>query len=435
MAIGSVPSRYPELIVRPRSSAEVAESVLTARSEGLGVAVRSGGHNWWGSSLRDHTMLLDLSALADVVVEARAHMASLGPGLTTGGLTAALEADGLGFPVGHCRNVGMGGYLLSGGLGWNGGSWGPACHNVISVEAVTADGVIITAADDAHPDMLWAARGAGPGFFAVVTRFDIRVFPAPRAIVTSTFAFPASAHDEVAGWLDDIAARLDRRLELSVAFGRAPSAIEELGIAAGKAVLVVTAVAFADSRSACNALLAPLELGVGSQGLAEKEARRETPQQALYELAGARLPRARLVAADCFWSTHAVSDLAPELVSALSRAPSAQSWILVTVSPPEGADVAPRPSAFAAAGRLYGTVYAVWEDAADGAANREWVADTMTSLWPLTSGRYVGEADLCAGPDAAESCFTPSAWRRLALVRELYDPEHLFAGYPLPSLP
>ena len=430
---GRVPQRYPELIVRPRSPDEVAEAIMAARAEGLGVAVRSGGHSWCGASLRDGTLLLDLSAMAGVSVDARARTAALGPGLTSGGLTTALEAHGLGFPAGHSRDVGMGGYLLSGGLGWNGGVWGPACHSVVAIEAVTADGAILTADDSNHADLLWAARGAGPGFFAVVTRFHVRVYPSPRSIVTSSFAFPASEHEEVAGWLDEIAADLDKRLELSVAFGRAPSAIEELGITAGQAVLVVTAVAFADSRSAADALLAPLESGVGRRGLAEKEARRETPQQALYELAGARLPAARQVAADCLWSTHALREVAPALVNALSKAPSPNSWILATVSPPGEQQVDPLPSAFAAAGRLYASVYAVWVDAADEAPNRRWIADTMAALSPLTSGRYIGEADLFATPDGAERFFTPSAWRRLARVREHYDPEHLFAGYPTTS--
>ncbi len=93
----------------------------------------------------------------------------------------------------------------------------------------------------------------------------------------------------------------------------------------------------------------------------------------------------------------------------------------------------PLPSASAAAGRLYASAYAVWDDAADEASNLRWVADTMTALSPLTSGRYIGEADLFARPDGAEQSFTPSAWRRLAQVRERYDPDHLFAGYPSAS--
>jgi len=425
-----VPRRYPELIARPRSLDEVAKAVMAARAEGLRVAVRSGGHSWCGASLRDGTLLVDLSALAAVRVETGARTADVGPGLTTSGLTAALEPHGLGFPAGHSRGVGLGGYLLNGGLGWNAGAWGPACHSVIAVEVVTADGAILTADDVNHADLMWAARGAGPGFFAVVTRFHVRVYPLPSSIVTSSFAFPASEHEEVAGWLDRIAADLDTRLELSVAFGHAPSAIEELGIAAREAVLVVTAVAFADSSSASHALLAPLESGVGRRGLAEKEARRETPQQALYELAGARLPATLHVAADCLWSVHTFRDVAPALVTALSQAPSQHSWILVTVSPPGEPYVDPLPSAFAAAGRLYASVYAVWEDQADEASNLRWVTDTTTALSPLTSGRYIGEADLFARPDGAERSFAPSAWRRLALVRERYDPEHLFSGYP-----
>src|SRR5262249_57100226 len=100
-----------------------------------------------------------------------ARTATIQPGVSSRELTSALAEHELAFPVGHCGHVGLSGFLLSGGLGWNSGVWGPACLSITEVEAVTADGRLTRADEGQNADLLWAARGAGPGLFAVVTRF------------------------------------------------------------------------------------------------------------------------------------------------------------------------------------------------------------------------------------------------------------------------
>lgn len=180
------PDRYPEAIVRVTSDHHVVDAVQMARTCGLQVAVRSGGHSWVGSPLRDDTILIDLSARTAVHIDAARRTATVEPAVTSIQLAEALAEHGLAFPVGHCASVGMGGYLLSGGLGWNSGAWGPACASVIGVDVVTADGEMIHATDDEHADLLWAARGGGPGFPGIVTRFHLALQPLPKAITTTT---------------------------------------------------------------------------------------------------------------------------------------------------------------------------------------------------------------------------------------------------------
>ena len=430
VAQARVPDRYPEVIVCPRTTQEAADGIAEARRLGLPVVCRAGGHSWYGSSLRDGALVLDLSALRELQVAPQERRLRAGPGAIMGDLTDALAARGLGFPAGHGRDVGVGGYLLSGGLGWNAGVWGPACHSLIGLEVVTADGCVVVADASAHGDLLWAARGAGAGFFAAVTGFDLRVYAAPRSVLSSAFVFPMSAVDDVGEWIQGIGASLDKRLELSLAFARAPAPINNLDIATGQPVVVVTAVAFTDSREDGLALLEPLERGVGRRGLQESEARRETPQQALYEITGARLPPARHVAADCLWTNADPDRLFATLREALVRAPGADSWILVSMCPPEPPEVDPVPSAFSSAGRLYIALYALWEQRDDAPVQEAWLAGVVEELEPLTAGRYVGEADLATRPEEAQRCYSPGAWRRLAAIRERYDPSHVFAWYP-----
>ncbi len=430
VASALLPERYPEIIVRARSVDDVVAAVRLSRRLGLHIVTRSGGHSWCAAALRDGGLLLDVSRLDDLRIDPEERRLTVGPGLATGALTSALAGHNLGFPAGHCRNVGLGGYLLAGGLGWNAGTWGPACHSVEAVEVVTAKGDVLVAGESRHADLLWAARGAGPGFSGVATAFTVRAYEAPRSTVSSSLAFPLAALADVAAWVEQLSRGLDRRLELSLALARAPAAIEALGIRGGDPVVVMTAVAFADSREECDDLLAPFEEGVGRRGFVEDEARRETPQHALYELTGARFPVGRRVAADCLWSDSEPSLLLGALGSALNVAPSASAWILVNVSSEQPPLVAPTPAAFSMTGRLYVAVYAVWEESEAAARNQAWLVETMRALEPLASGRYIGEVDLAAHPENARASFSPAAWRRLSAVRDHYDGDRLFGWFP-----
>lgn len=158
---GLKPERFPDVIVRAASQADVVAAVRTARSVGLRVAVRAGGHSWCGSPLRDGGMLIDVSGLRGCSVDPSSATATVQPGFTGRALVRELAPYELAFPAGHCGSVALGGYLLSGGLGWNSPALGPACVSVQQIEAVTADGDVVTCDTQQNPDLFWAARGAG----------------------------------------------------------------------------------------------------------------------------------------------------------------------------------------------------------------------------------------------------------------------------------
>ena len=172
---GRTPARYPGLIIQAEDAEDVVQALRLAEDRGLRVGVKSGGHSWAGNHLRDGGMLLDMSRLDQLVVDRAAMTAIVGPGFR--GITGALADQGLFFPGGHCPGVAVGGYLLQGGFGWNGRVHGPACMSVEAIDVVTANGELIHADEDDHPDLLWAARGSGPGFFGVVVAFHLRLYP------------------------------------------------------------------------------------------------------------------------------------------------------------------------------------------------------------------------------------------------------------------
>ena len=140
-----IPARFPDVIVSVTSDADVIEAVKLARSRGLRISIRAGGHSWIGTSLRDGGMLIDLSRLNGVTVDVAAQRATAEPAIKNTELVAALAQHELAFPAGHCPTVAIGGYLLAGGQGWNQGGWGIACSNVLAIDLVNAEGELITA--------------------------------------------------------------------------------------------------------------------------------------------------------------------------------------------------------------------------------------------------------------------------------------------------
>jgi FAD/FMN-containing dehydrogenase len=124
------PERYPDVIVQAASNRDVVEAVKFARENRFKVAVRGGGHAWCGTPLRKGGMLVDLLRLNEVKIDSAALTAAIQPFISNRDLMRALEPYQLAFPVGHCPQVKASGYLLSGGIGWNGSEWGHACASV-----------------------------------------------------------------------------------------------------------------------------------------------------------------------------------------------------------------------------------------------------------------------------------------------------------------
>src|SRR5947208_9102264 len=139
--------------------------------------------------------------------------ATVGPGVKCNELVAALAPHDLFFPAGHCPGVGLGGYLLQGGYGWNGRVHGPACMSVEAIDVVTADGELVRADGEQHADLFWAARGAGPGFFGVVTRFHLGLQPRPQAMMKSDYVYPIEVLDDVLRWIRTIQPSLPLNME------------------------------------------------------------------------------------------------------------------------------------------------------------------------------------------------------------------------------
>lgn len=416
------PPRYPDVIVRAASEPDVLTAVRLARSAGLRVTVRGGGHNWVGTSLRDGGMLIDLSQLDACAVDPASAMASVQPAARGRDIAAALAGHGLAFAVGHCGSVALSGFVLSGGLGWNPGAWGPACLGLEEIEAVTAAGEVVRCSEDENADLFWAARGAGPGFFAVVTRFLLRLRPLPKAITTSTYAFALPEVADVTSWVSEVAAVLPPTVELSVVLGTAPAT-------QGTKAVVVTATSFAGSRDEAARSLEAFH----ACPLAERSLTRVTKEPAtfdtLFEFSDAIWPPHHRYAADTLWSREELGALLPSLAGDVARAPSDKSVVLAIIPPAAPAGNPWPDMAFSMLGTSYAVGYAIWQDPAHDQANIRWLRETVGKVGPLATGHYIAETDLPAAPSRARRSFTPGTWERLRTGRARWDPDGVFHSY------
>ena len=193
--------RHPAIVARCASTSDVVAAIGFARSEGLTVAVRGGGHNVAGNATCDGGLVIDLSPMKAIRVDAEKRTVRAQGGLTWGELDAETQAFGLATTGGLVTTTGIAGFTLGGGIGWLMREHGLACDNLIGADLVTADGQTVHASETENPELLWGLRGGG-GNFGVVTEFEYRLHPV-TSIVGGLLAWPFEmARDVLRAWRD-----------------------------------------------------------------------------------------------------------------------------------------------------------------------------------------------------------------------------------------
>ena len=421
------PQRFPDVIVRATCVDHVQAATRLARARGLRVALRGSGHSWCGSPLRDGGMLIDLSRLCHRTIDPASATATVQPGVLGRELALTLEDHNLAFPTGHCPSVAVSGFLLSGGLGWNPGPWGPACAGVQEIEAVTADGELVRCSERENSELLWAARGAGAGFFAAVTSFRLGLHPLPRAIMTSRYVFRLADLDDVAHWMDEVAAVAPTSVELSIVLTTADEALTTERPA--PKVAVVTGTAFASSPEEAIRSLEPLRVCPIAERALLSEVDELASFDVLYAGSAALWPEGHRTAADTLWFREDCATLLSRVRHFVDNAPSDKSLVLVPMSPAGPSGVGLPDMAFSALGESYLVCYAIWKDPREDEANIRWLREMMRAIEPFGTGHYIAETDLLAAPFRAQRSFTPEAWERLRTLRAQHDPDGLFQPY------
>ena len=418
------PARYPDLIVQVASEDDVIETVNFAREQHMKIGIRGGGHNWCAAALQEGGILLDLSRLNQVEIDPEARVATAEPVVTNRYLARQLAGHGLAFPVGHCPCVPLSGFILNGGLGWNAGEWGISCFSLLSVDVVTADGNLVTASETENTELLWAARGAGPGFFGVATKYRVRLYPLPKAITTSTLMYPLGKLPEVVEWATETVNTLPSNVEFTLFLASAPPSVADRY----EKVCILSATAFADSDEEATEALSALAT-CPLEDCVMKDLHASTPFEVLFDNADRFWPEGKRYAVDTMWSTSPPLEVLTIVQDQFATAPSVHSMILCPILP-SLTDAPPLPdAAFSMVAPGYMAGYSIWEEAGQDQANIEWLRTLMVALEPQAVGCYVGESDIAANPSQVANSYASSNWERLQALRKKYDPNGIFHSY------
>ena len=216
-------NRYPTAIARCESAEDVAVAVTFAKAQGLDVSIRGGAHNTAGTAVCDEGLMIDLSALNEVIVDPEQRRATVGGGALLADLDAATQAYGLAAPAGLISHTGVGGLTLGGGMGWLTRRFGLSIDNLVAAQVVTAAGDVLRASDDENPDLFWAIRGGG-GNFGVVTSFEFQLHAVDPMVQLGLFFWPLAQGAEALRLARDVVASMPPDVNAVVGAVNAPPA-------------------------------------------------------------------------------------------------------------------------------------------------------------------------------------------------------------------
>ena len=406
-----LPDQFSAVIVQAACAEDVVGAVRLARERGFKISMRSGGHSWSCNHVRDGCLLLDLSRLDAVDIDPTLMLARVGPGARGNALDDLLAERDLFFPVGHCHGVGLGGYLLQGGFGWNSRVLGMACESVLAIDYVDANGELCHASSSENADMLWAARGAGPGFFGVVVRFHLQLYRRPPIIGGALAFYPGAQFSEVIRWARQVGPAVPAAVELMFVFSRG---------ADGHPGIMLIAAAFADSLASAERDLSFLDSRPDG---ADFKPFKPNSLALLTEMTMSHYPDSHNHIVDNLWTRASADELLPGLTRILDAAPPTPAhFIWVNWSPKR---VRPDMS-FSLEDDIYIAMYGIWKDAemADPVAN--WIERGMALLHRYSTGIQLADENL---ERRSAPFMAPDNYARLEILRSKFDPDSRFHSY------
>jgi FAD/FMN-containing dehydrogenase len=407
--------RRPAMIVRVADAADVARVIAYARETESELAIRSGGHSPAGHGVSEGGIVLDLSDMRGLEIDAGARTAWAGGGLTTGEYTKAAAEHGLATGFGDTASVGVGGITLSGGVGFLARKHGLTIDDLLAVELVTADGELLEVDADNHPDLFWALRGGG-GNFGVATRLKFRLQEV-GTVVGGILFLPATP-DVIAGFVAEAEAAPE---ELSTIANVMPAPpLPFLAPEHHGKLVVMAMVTYAGDVEAGQRAVAPL------RALAEPIADMVRPM-AFPEMYPPEDESYRPVAIARTMFLGGVERGTAETI--LERIRASSAMMAVTQLRVLGGAVARVPedaTAYAHRNsRIMANVAAMYGSADERPEHEAWVRELSAELHDGDDGAYAGFlAD--EGEERVRAAYPGATWERLTRIKAQYDPNNLF---------
>ena len=414
--------RRPALIIQCAGTADVVESVNFTRDRQLLLSVRGGGHNVAGNAMNDGGVVIDLSAMRGVHVDAKARIVRAGGGATWADVDREAQIFGLAVPGGIVSTTGIAGLTLHGGYGHLRRKCGLSIDNLQSVQIVTADGQVRTASSSENADLYWAVRGAGSNF-GVVTAFEFKAHPVgPIVQLCAPFYSLVEGGQALRGWRNFTANAPDEVSSLAVLWS-VPD-VEGFPAEIRRRPVVILASVYAGAPEDGARVMQPLrELGTPILDLSGP-----MPFTALQSAFDPFFPKGLLY----YWKSsnvHTLSDACIDtIVAAAVARPSELSDIPIWHLGGALGRVAHDATAYGRRDAPYlVTAEATWTNPADNDRNIQWARDLVGAMRPFSrGGLYLNFPGFGEEKEAMLRDAYGSNYDRLVALKNKYDPGNLF---------
>jgi FAD/FMN-containing dehydrogenase len=412
--------RRPALLARCAGTADVVAAVNLAREQRLPLSVYGGGHSVTGAAVCDAGICVDLRDMHAVDVDPDARIARVQGGATWGQFDAATQEHGLAVTGGRVSTTGVAGLALGSGSGWLERKYGFVCDNLVAVELVTADGRVVTASEDEHPELFWGVRGGG-GNFGIVTRFDLRVHPLGPIVLGGMLMHPAESARDLLSFFDGFIEDAPDEVGAALAFVSAPP--EDFVPEPVRGQPVIGAVCcYAGPVDEGEAAFRPLrEFGEGLDLVGPM------PYVAVQQLLDPANPKGM----QNYWTADFYDELPEKAFDVLAeygtQPVSPMTQIIVVPGGGAVARVDEEATAFGQRSARWNIHYlSMWPDPADTERNIAYTRDFAGAMKPWSTGRaylnFLGDEGL----GRVEAAFGPAKYARLQALKDEWDPENLF---------
>ena len=404
--------RRPALIAGCLGNADIVDAVNFARTHGLELAVRGGGHNVAGRAVCDDGLMLDMSLMKGIHVDPVRRTARAQGGVTWREFNRETQAHGLATTGGVISTTGIAGLTLGGGLGWLMAKHGLAMDNLVSAEIVTASGDILRTSKDENADLFWGLQGGG-GNFGAVSWLEYRLHPV-GTVTSGLIAHPFDRARDVLKFFREItSAVLPDDLTIFGALLHAPDGAQ----------IAVIIVCHCGPLAEAEAALQPIK----KFGTPILDSIGPTSYEETNRMLDAGFPRGALN----YWKSNFMSELSDQaidtLVSQFAACPSPMSGLLLEHIHGAATRIGVSETAFPHRREGYNfLVVSEWLDPAENARNIAWARESYDVMRPsFTPGRYVNYLGDDDGEDAVAAAYGPN-YQRLRTLKAKYDPTNLF---------
>jgi FAD/FMN-containing dehydrogenase len=413
--------RRPALVVRCLGVADVIACVQLAREHDLLLCIKGGGHNIAGLATADGALMLDMSLMRGVWVDAENKIARAQAGCLLGDVDRETQLHGLAAVLGFVSATGIAGLTLGGGFGYLTRRWGWTTDNVAGMDVVTADARLVRASEDENPDLFWGLRGGG-GNFGVVTGIDYALYPVGPEVVGGLVAWPQSEAPGVLDLYRTLAEQAPPELTLVTLLRNAPPAPWLPKEVHGKPIVAILA-CWSGSVEEGEKAVAPIK----SFGKPVGDVLVRRPYAQMQTLLDATQPKGRRY----YWKSEYIARPEPGLCqgmidhAAKIRSPHSAVILFQVGGALNDVDEAHSPVGNRDA-RYVLNITGAWDQAADDGANIEWTREAWSDLKRFsTGGTYINFLTEDEGSDRIDAALGRNL-QRLAEVKARWDPENVF---------